>query len=82
MTHHTSAIMRRTHAARVLRLPELGWKLEGDWWINPRSGRRYDEAGAINIESLRETFQKDWRRAYDVLHPRKERALQRYANKD
>lgn len=44
------------HARRVVVLGQQGWKQEGGYWISPRSGLRYSEGLAINIEELRGTF--------------------------
>ena len=72
--NQTSPLMRSTHIKRVAMLPGLGWELQANGlWKNPRSHRLYDEFGAINIECLRETFQKDWRKGYDLRHPRSTR---------
>ncbi len=48
----SSTATREARIRRTAALPGLGWKQVNGYWINPRTGRRYDLDGAIDIESL------------------------------
>lgn len=54
---------------RIASLPRLGWKRDGNDWINPRSGRRCTTEGALDIEDVRGTFQKEKMVAYNAKRP-------------
>lgn len=56
--------MEEARRARAAQLPRLGWKASGSYWINPRSGRRYDRETALAIEDLRGTFVNERMKEY------------------
>lgn len=51
--------MRRMPYRRKIKgekmLKECGWRHDGLWYYNPRSGIRYNLQGAMDVEDLRHT---------------------------
>lgn len=73
----TCGKQQKARELRAASLPRLGWKKVDDYWINPRSGRRYDLSGAINIEDLRGTFTRERMAAYNATRPDRNRKAER-----
>lgn len=73
----TSSKQQKARELREASLPRLGWKKVDGYWINPRSGRRYDVKGAINIEDLRGTFARERMAAYNATRPARDRKGER-----
>lgn len=46
---------------RLRTLAEKGWGRIGSYWLSPYTSHRYTEQAAIDIESLRGTFERQYR---------------------
>jgi hypothetical protein len=57
-------LFREGRPRRLKVLLALGWQRMGSYWISPRTGLRYTEQVAVDIEDLRGTFTNNYRKRW------------------
>jgi hypothetical protein len=53
-------VAREARPRQVKTLLKQGWTKMGGYWLSPYSNLCYPESIAIDVESLRGTFSKEW----------------------